>query len=108
MIRRSEKEINFKRISEKKVAKVIEDIHDLRKLTNSNYYEFSSDEIDQIFREINQAIFRERINFFRVTHRDDEAKKFMQKNGLMFDDNGEIVPLPEEEKKKTLFDRFKK
>jgi len=49
MIRRSEKEINFKRISEKKVAKVIEDIHDLRKLTNSNYYEFSSDEIDQIF-----------------------------------------------------------
>ena len=46
---------NFKRISENRVAKIIALLNQLTNLTNSSFYEYTNEEIETIFSEIEQA-----------------------------------------------------
>lgn len=49
------KKQNFKRISENRVSKIITLLNQLTNLTNSSFYEYTNEEIETIFAEIDQA-----------------------------------------------------
>ena len=44
---------NFKRISENRVSKILTMIDQLTNLSNSSFYEYSDEEIEKIFKAIN-------------------------------------------------------
>ncbi len=50
------KKDNFKRIAEKRTNKVIESISKLQNLTNTSFYEYSYEQIDAIFEEIQKEL----------------------------------------------------
>ncbi len=47
------KKDNFKRISENRVSKILTMIDQLTNLSNSSFYEYSDEEIEKIFKAIN-------------------------------------------------------
>ena len=49
------KKQNFKRISENRVSKIITLLNQLTNLTNTSFYEYTSEEIEKIFAEIDEA-----------------------------------------------------
>lgn len=49
------KKQNFKRISENRVSKIIILLNQLTNLTNTSFYEYSDEDIEKIFKEIEQA-----------------------------------------------------
>lgn len=49
------KKQNFKRISENRVFKIITLLNQLTNLTNTSFYEYTDEEIEKIFTEIDQA-----------------------------------------------------
>ena len=49
------KKQNFKRISENRVFKIITLLNQLTNLTNTSFYEYTDEDIEKIFTEIDQA-----------------------------------------------------
>ncbi len=49
------KKQNFKRISENRVSKIIILLNQLTNLTNTSFYEYTDEEIEKIFNEIELA-----------------------------------------------------
>ncbi len=52
------KKANFKRISENRVSKIINLLSQLTNLSNSSYYEYSDEDIEKIFKAINDEAKR--------------------------------------------------
>lgn len=50
------KKENFKRIAEKRTNKIIESIAKLQNLTNTSFYEYSNEQIDAIFKAIQEEL----------------------------------------------------
>ncbi len=48
------KKENFKRISENRVSKILNLLSQLTNLSNSSYYEYTDEEIEKIFKAINE------------------------------------------------------
>lgn len=51
-IRRNEKQENFRRIAEMRTNKIIESIGSLGNLSNTSYYEYTTDQVSSIFEAI--------------------------------------------------------
>lgn len=49
------KKQNFRRISNNRVEKILLTLKQLENLTNSSYYEYSKEDVDSIFNEIEEA-----------------------------------------------------
>lgn len=50
------KKDNFKRIAEKRTNKIIDSISKLQNLTNTSFYEYSYEQIDAIFKAIQEEL----------------------------------------------------
>jgi len=50
------KKNNFKRISENRVSKIIVLIRQLTNLTNTSFYEYTNEQIEKMFDEINEEL----------------------------------------------------
>lgn len=72
MLMNSKRE-NFKRISENRTSKIIDLISKLHNLTNSSFYEYTDEEIDNIFRLIQNELNKQK-NIF-IAERKRENKK---------------------------------
>lgn len=57
------KKDNFKRIAEARKNKIIELISKLRNLSNSSFYEYTDEEMNSIFNEIQVELDRQREEF---------------------------------------------
>lgn len=54
------KEENFKRIATNRVNKIIDLISKLQNLSNSSYYEYTDDQIEQIFKAIQKELDKQK------------------------------------------------
>ena len=68
------KKDNFKRIAEKRTNKIIESISKLQNLTNTSFYEYSSEQIDAIFDAIQKELENQRSIFEKDKKK--EKKRF--------------------------------
>jgi len=50
------KKENFKRIAENRTNKIISMINSLENLTNSSYYEYSDEQVEEIFKAIQSSL----------------------------------------------------
>jgi hypothetical protein len=57
------KKQRFKRIAELRTSKIIESLISLSKLSNKNNYDYSEDEIRQIFKAIDQQLNATKLTF---------------------------------------------
>lgn len=57
------KKQKFKRIAELRTSKIIESLISLSKLSNKNNYDYSEDEIRQIFKAIDQQLNATKLTF---------------------------------------------
>ena len=62
----NEKKENFKRISENRKSKIIELISKLHNLTNTAFYEYSEEDINNLFDPIENALKEERRKFNKM------------------------------------------
>lgn len=60
------KEENFKRIANTRVNKIIESISKLKNLANKSFYEYTDEEIEEIFNRIQEELDKEK-EFFKNT-----------------------------------------
>ena len=63
------KKENFKRITEKRTNKIIESISKLQNLTNTSFYEYTNQQIEEIFSAIQEELDNQRRIF------EDDKKK---------------------------------
>ena len=52
------KKENFKRIAENRTNRIVDAIASLKNLTNTSYYEYTDEEIESIFRAIQEELDR--------------------------------------------------
>ena len=64
------KKDNFKRIAEKRTNKIIESISKLQNLTNTSFYEYSNEQVEAIFKAI-----EEELNNQKKIFEDDKKKE---------------------------------
>jgi len=57
------KQENFKRISDNRTNKIIDLISKLHNLINPSFYEYTDDEIDNMFNRIQEELDKQRIQF---------------------------------------------
>lgn len=57
------KQDNFKRIAENRVNKIIDMISKLDNLNNTSFYEYSDEQIDNIFNAIQKELDKQKKNF---------------------------------------------
>ena len=69
----SVKSDNFKRISENRIKKINELISKLHNLNNQSFYEYTDDQIDSMFEEIQKELDKQK-KFF-VKEKNKERKK---------------------------------
>lgn len=67
------KQENFKRIADNRTNKIVELISKLQNLTNSSFYEYTDEQIDEMFRMIQKELDKQR-NFF-IADRNKAKKK---------------------------------
>ena len=60
------KQENFKRIAENRVNKIIDMISKLENLNNASFYEYSDEQIDNIFNAIQNELDRQKEKFKRI------------------------------------------
>ena len=60
------KQENFKRIAENRVNKIIDMISKLENLNNASFYEYSDEQIDNIFNSIQNELDRQKEKFKRI------------------------------------------
>ena len=53
---KSDKELNFKKIAERRTQNIIDNIRLLSNCSNTNNYSYSENEVSKIFRTINEEI----------------------------------------------------
>lgn len=63
------KKENFKRIAEKRTNKIIESISKLQNLTNTSFYEYTNQQIEEIFNAIQEELDNQKRIF------EDDKKK---------------------------------
>lgn len=54
------KKENFKRIAEKRTNKIIESISKLQNLTNTSFYDYTSEQVDAIFNAIQEELDKQK------------------------------------------------
>lgn len=57
------KKDNFKRIAEKRTNKIIESISKLQNLTNTSFYEYTDEQIELIFKVIQEELDKQKEYF---------------------------------------------
>lgn len=67
------KQENFKRIADNRTSKIVDLISKLHNLTNSSFYEYTDDQIDDMFNTIQKELDRQK-NIF-LSERKKEKKK---------------------------------
>ena len=68
------KKENFKRIAEKRTNKIIESISKLQNLLNSSFYEFTDEQIEQVFNAIQSELDNQKRAF--KDNKKKENRKF--------------------------------
>ena len=68
------KKDNFKRIAEVRKNKIIELISKLRNLSNSSFYEYTDEEMNSIFNEIQVELDRQREEFNKINKNNKNNK----------------------------------
>lgn len=66
------KQENFKRIADNRIHKIIELISKLRNLSNSSFYEYTDEQIDEMFDSIQKELDKQRTIFLQERNK---AKK---------------------------------
>ena len=66
------KQENFKRIADNRTHKIVELISKLHNLSNSSFYEYSDEQIDEMFNSIQKELDKQRTIFL---HERNKAKK---------------------------------
>ena len=67
------KQENFKRIADNRTHKIIELISKLHNLSNSSFYEYTDEQIDEIFRSIQKELDKQKDIF--LSERNKSKKK---------------------------------
>lgn len=78
----NDKKENFKRISENRKSKIIEMISKLHNLTNTAFYEYSEDDINNLFESIYNALDEERSKFNKMEDVKDLVEKKLVELGF--------------------------
>ena len=78
----NDKKENFKRISENRKNKIIELISKLHNLTNKAFYEYSEEDINNLFDPINEALNEERSKFNKMVDVKDLVKEKLEELGF--------------------------
>ena len=67
------KQENFKRIADNRTSKIVDLISKLHNLTNSSFYEYTDEQIDDMFRTIQKELDKQK-KFF-ISERNKDKKK---------------------------------
>lgn len=78
----NEKKENFKRISESRKYKIIDMISKLHNLTNTAFYDYSEEDINNLFEPIRKALEEERKRFNKVEDIKDLVKNKLEELGF--------------------------
>ena len=78
----NEKKENFKRISENRKSKIIELISKLHNLTNTAFYEYSEEDINNLFDPIENALKEERRKFNKMEDVKDLVEEKLKELGF--------------------------
>ena len=78
----NDKKENFKRISENRKNKIIELISKLHNMTNAAFYEYSEEDIKNLFDPINDALNKERSKFNKMEDVRDLIKEKLEELGF--------------------------
>ena len=68
---------NFKRISEARVKRIVSSLAQMQNLANSSYYEYSDEEIESIFIEIDEASKKAKEALLKGNERKRKSKRFV-------------------------------
>lgn len=71
------KKENFKRISEARVKRIVSSLAQMQNLANASYYEYSDEEVEAIFEEINQASTKAKEALLKGNERKRRSKKIV-------------------------------
>lgn len=69
----STKQENFKRIADNRTSKIVELISKLHNLTNSSFYEYTDEQIDDMFKIIQKELDKQK-NIFLSERKKDKKK----------------------------------
>ena len=70
------KKENFKRISENRVSKILNLLSQLTNLSNSSFYEYTDEEIEKIFKAIEEATKRSKEHLLKSNDKKRRNKRF--------------------------------
>ena len=71
------KKENFKRISEARVKRIVSSLVQMQNLANSSYYEYSDEEIEALFEEIDQASNKAKEALLKGNERKRKSKRIV-------------------------------
>ncbi len=70
------KKDNFKRISENRVSKILNLLSQLTNLSNSSFYEYTDDEIERIFKVIDEEAKKSKEHLLKSNDKKRKNKRF--------------------------------
>ena len=84
-----DKKNNFKRLAESRTNKILDSLVLLGNLSNTSYYDYSMDQIDEIFNVIEEEMKQQKMRFIEKDKK--RRKKFRLESGGWY--NGRITDL---------------
>lgn len=70
------KKNNFKRISENRVSKILTLLSQLTNLSNSSFYEYTDDDVEKIFKAINEEAKKSKEILIKSNEKRRKNKRF--------------------------------
>ena len=65
---------NFKRISRNRTDKIVELISKLNNLSNTSFYEYTEEEIHEVFDRIQSELDRQKEYFLKISNKEKKVK----------------------------------